>query len=428
MVSSSRRRYLRSCAVVLGLTTAGCIGSDQFSQTDSAKTRTTTAPNSTTTGPTSTAQADVPVAWRRSLGSAVTTTPTSSTDSLYVGTKSGTLVSLTTAEGKQEWSQNTQTEIPQSPVHVGDTMFIVVGKNELFANQTAVALDAETGTKRWEFSPEEWWLEIVGVTDETLYVATSDDAIGSEGQTLYALSVAAGSKQWSGEIGDPSGGLLAHNSIYVPSYGRLYAYDARTGEQQWTTDITDYSYRTIAATDETVCFASNEEDAWGKLITLDSRTGEVKWSHDEWPATSTTLHEGTLYVGGEYVAAFDPDSGDQRWKVDRSGFIPRAPVQDGRLYAGGDAVRAYTTDNGEIEWTWKPDVDVEGVTPVAASAETLYIGSWRKDNPRNRFKFALDPMTGEQQWMFEDGTELTDLSFDGTHAYVGSAKGNVYAF
>lgn len=43
MVSSSRRRYLRSCAVVLGLTTAGCIGSDQFSQTDPAKTKTTTA-------------------------------------------------------------------------------------------------------------------------------------------------------------------------------------------------------------------------------------------------------------------------------------------------------------------------------------------------------------------------------------------------
>ncbi|KTG29764.1 outer membrane protein assembly factor BamB family protein [Haloferax profundi] len=426
MPSHRRRQFLRACVATVGLGTAGCLGSGGPAGT-TTKAETQTEMSTKTTTSTQAKQPDPPVVWQRTLGSEITTAPTSTGGSLYVGTKSGTIESLSADDGSQQWSFDADTELRSSPVHVGETVFVVVGKSDLFENQGVVALDAETGTVQWTFNPEAWWLEILGVTENVLYVGTEDDAIEDEGQTLYALSVADGSEQWSGEIGDPSGGHLITETMYVPTYGRLYAYDTVTGKQRWTAEVEDYSYRTIAATDETVCFVADEGDVRGKLVALDSETGEEKWSHDEWITTSTTLNDGTLYVGGEHIAAFDPESGKQQWQADESGFVPRVPVQDGVLFAGGSTVRAFDTEGGGLNWTWTPKESVEGVIPSATVADSLYIDSWGRDDPRNRFKFSLDVTTSEQQWAFEDGTQLTDLSVDENQAYVGSAKGAVYS-
>ncbi|MDS0241782.1 MULTISPECIES: PQQ-binding-like beta-propeller repeat protein [Haloferax] len=426
MPSPHRRRFLRACAAAVGLGTAGCLGSEVPAETTTG-TEARTETGTETTARTQPTQPDPPVVWRQTVGSEITTPPTSTGDRLYVGTKSGSLESLNTTDGSKQWSYDADTELRGSPAHVGETVFVIVGKNDLFENHGVVALNAETGTVEWTFSPEAWWLEILGVTEDVLYVGTEDDAIEEAGQTLYALSVADGAERWSGEIGDPSGGLLTAETIYVPTYGRLYAYDTATGEQRWTAAVEDYSYQTIAATDETVCFVADEGDTRGKLIALDSETGEETWSRDDWVATSTTLHGDTLYVGGQHIAAFDPESGEKQWQAAESGFVPRVPVQDDVLFAGGGTVRAFDTEGGTLSWTWTPNEGVEGVVPSVTIGDSLYVDSWGRDDPRNRFKFALDVSAGEKQWAFEDGSQLTDLSADSNHVYVGSAKGTVYS-
>jgi outer membrane protein assembly factor BamB len=427
MPSPHRRRFLRGCAGTVGLGTTGCLGSDAPAETPATETETQTETDTKTTTRTQPTQPEPPIVWQQTLGSEITAPPTSTGENLYVGTKFGSIESLDATDGRKQWSYDADTKLRSSPVHVGEIVFVVIGKNDLFENHGIVALDAESGTVRWTFSPEAWWLEILGVTDDVLYVGTEDDAIEDTGQTLYALSVADGAEQWAGEIGDPSGGLLAAETIYVPTYGRLYAYDTGTGEQRWTAAVGDYSYQTIAATDETVCFVADEGDTRGTLIALDSETGEEKWRHDDWITTSTTLYNGTLYVGGQHIAAFDPESGERQWQADESGFVPRVPVQDDVLFAGGGSVRAFDTKGGDFDWTWTPKEGVEGVVPSATVGDSLYVDSWGRDNPRNRFKFALDVGLGEQQWMFKDGTQLTDLSVDDNQAYVGSAKGAVYS-
>ncbi len=75
-----------------------------------------------------------------------------------------------------------------------------------------MALDAESGAKQWTFSPVEWWLELLGATDEMVYVGTNIDAPSKQRRTLYALAVSDGSVQWSGEIGTYSSGR--NDSIY----------------------------------------------------------------------------------------------------------------------------------------------------------------------------------------------------------------------
>lgn len=421
-----RRRFLRGCTATLGLTIAGCLDSNGITNIPPG-TETQTKTQTDTTDRTQTIQTEPPVVWQRTLGSAITTPPISTGSTLYVGTESGTVESVAAATGSRWWSYDADTIITASPVLIDDTVFVVAGENELFANHGVVALDAKTGTEQWTFTPEEWWLEILDVTEDLLYVGTADDAIGKGGQTLYALSVTDGSVQWSSPIGDPSGGILVNEMIYVPTYGRLYAYNAKTGEQQWTRDVEDYSHRTIAAIGGTVCYVTDEGDTRGKLVALESETGETRWSHDKWMATSTTLHEATLYVGGEHVAAFDLASGEQHWQAEQSGFVPQVPVQDGVLYAGGDTVRAYDSGDGTVGWTWTPKVDVEGLTPAAVVEDSVYVDSWRRDEPRRRFKFGLDATAGEHRWVFENGTEFTNLSYDKTQAYVGAGNGVVYA-
>ncbi|MFB6223099.1 MAG: PQQ-binding-like beta-propeller repeat protein [Haloarcula sp.] len=424
---SSRRQYLRGCVTTLGLASAGCLGSNGTTETSPTDTETTTESKAGTATNTQIEQTEPFVVWQHTLGSEIASPPISTGDSLYVGTGSGTVKSLITDDGSQQWSYDASDGILSQPIHVGNNVFVVTGAEGLYKDHVVVALDAETGSKLWTFSPGEWWLELLGATEDMLYVGTNTDELTKRGQTLYALAISDGSVQWSGEIGDQYEGLLSNGTIYVASYGRLYAYDAETGEKRWVNDITDYYSQTMVATDRTVCYAADVDETRGTLIAVDSDTGETIWSNDEGFVASTTLHDGTLYVGGTRIAAFDPTSGEQQWQAAQSGYVQQAPVQNGVLYAGGDIIRSYNSNNGELGWTWEPDVDVEGVMPAAVVSNSLYVDSWTSYDPRNRFKFALDETTREKRWGFDVKSDLTDLSFGEKRAYVAAENSTVYA-
>jgi len=423
---SSRRRYLRGCVATLGLASAGCLGSNGYIETSPIGTETTPELEAGTAAHKQSRETEPFVAWQQSLGSPITAPPISTGNGLYVGTESGTVKSFATADGSQQWMYDASDPIRAQPRCVGNTVFVVSGKEGLYEDHIVVALDAESGAKQWTFSPGEWWLELLGATDEMVYVGTNTDAPSKQGRTLYALAVSDGSVQWSGEIGDQYEGAVRNGAIYVASYGRFYAYDAESGEQQWVTDVSDYYSQTMVADDDTLCYAADVDETRGTLVGVDSDTGETIWSYDDGFVTSTTLHDGTLYVGGTHVTALDPESGEQQWQAEQSGYVQQVPVQNGDFYAGGDKIRSYDSSDGEQRWTWEPNVDVEGVVPAAVVSDTLYVDSWTDGDPRNRFKFAVDTTAGTKRWAFDVGSNLTDLSVDENGAYVAAAD-TVYA-
>ncbi|WP_434530582.1 PQQ-binding-like beta-propeller repeat protein [Haloarcula sp. NS06] len=423
---SSRRRYLRGCAATLGLATAGCLGSNESRETTPTETEAMTESKTETATPTQSKETESFVAWQQSLESKVTAQPASTDDSVYVGTKSGTVKSLATAGGSQQWSYDASDGIRSQPIRVGNSVFVVSGKEGLYKDHIVVALDTETGSKQWTFAPGEWWLELLGATEDMVYVGTNTDAPSKQGRTLYALAVSDGSVQWSGEVGDQYGAVLDNGTIYVASRGQFYAYDTETGEQRWATDVSDYYSQTMVATDGTLCYAADVDETHGTLLGVAADTGETLWTHGEGSIASTTLHDGTLYVGGTHVAALDPTTGEQRWRTDQSGYVQQAPVQNGTLYTGGDVVRGHDSSTGELDWTWRPETNVKGVVPAAVVSDTLYVDSWAYGDPRNRFKFALDMNAETKQWAFDVERELTDLSFGKQWAYV-AAEDTVYA-
>ena len=424
--SPSRRGYLRRCtALGLGVGLAGCTASEDDPSAATANPGETPDATPDPDG-TATPEPDPPVAWRRDEGAAVESSPTVARDTAYVGTADGTVRALDAADGTERWSFAAAGPIRSRPLVADGAVFVVAGELALSSNHVVHALDAADGTERWRFAPESWWLELVGTSGGRAYVATADDSVTDGGETLYALSTEDGERAWSGEIGDPSGGLVAAGTVYVPSYGRLYAYDAATGECRWKRPTRRYSYRTLAVTEDAVFYASTVDGTRGVLTAVDAETGDAAWTFDRRTVTSTTLRDGTLFAGGERILAFDPDSSDPKWESDAGGFVPRAPVRDGTLYAGGDAIRAYATDDGAVGWEWTPETAASVLVPAAATERAVYVDAVHDDDPRTRTKFAVG-RDGATRWTFASDTRLTDLAVGGELAFAGGEDGYVYA-
>lgn len=270
---STRRRFLHRSGAALALGLAGCLGTDRPGTDTSGTTGSPTAGTGTPASPTG-SPAEIgtdtppsgdgaPVVWRRALGSAVTHPPATREGTAFVGTEAGTVHAVATGDGRRRWSTDLGRPVQSRPLVADGAVFVVSGTAELGSTHEVHALEADTGAERWRFAPESWWLEPVGTRDGTLYVATADDAISAEGQTLYALATGGGEERWSAEVGDPMGGLVAGDAVYVPTYGRLYAYDAADGGRRWSEELRYYSSATLAATDETVVYVAETDGSRG---------------------------------------------------------------------------------------------------------------------------------------------------------------------
>jgi len=424
----SRRRFLRRAGVGLCVSLTGCLAPPATSPGTDAGEPTTASPatDATDTG-TPAPTTDAPVAWRRRLDDAVAWQPTVRDGRIYVATGGG-VRALAPDDGRVGWRYD-RADVRESPV-VGDgVVFGVAGEMSLGADHEAFALEAETGRERWTFAPESWYLSVVGVSEQTLFVATYDDAVSDAGERLYALATDTGETRWSAEIGDLTGGLVASGGVYVPSYGRVYGYDAADGSRRFAADVGEYVHGTIGVREGVVCYVAESEDEPRKrdLVARDAASGEQIWSAGGWLATSATFGDDAVYLGGAHVAAFDPATGERRWKTDDGGFLSRSPVRDGRVYAGGTSVRALATDDGEEAWSWSPTADGSTVVPAAATESAVYVDGVVDDDPRNRRKFAVGAASGETRWTFASETELTDLVLADGLVLVGDESGVVTA-
>lgn len=415
----NRRGALYKCGAALVGAVAGCLDLERGESPPSTR----PLEPSTTATATPSSEDRFPVRWEASLGSP-TTRPTVDGATAYVGTESGSVTALATDDGDRRWQVQFDDPVVGRPLVASGAVYVVTG--EVWSSHRLYALDEAGGDRLWEFEGNSWRLDLLGLANGLLYAATSNDVAAPDGETLYALDVDSGTVEWSGAVGNGGRGLVTDGSVYVPSSGRLYAYDAVDGAQRWTTDLSRYSALTIGATPETVYYAERGGNR-GSLVGHDAETGEVRWTFEDWTVTSTTLHDGVLFAGGERIAAFDPERGEQIWERERSGFVPRAPVRDGTLYGGASSLDAYDVANGSRHWSWTPDPTVAGVIPAAATDRTVYVDTFRDEEPRNRYAFAVDAGEGATRWVFDGETELTPVTLGDRGVFVGGADGSVYA-
>lgn len=225
--------------------------------------------------------------------------------------------------------------------------------------------------------------------------------------------------------------LFIDGVLYTSTaWSKVKAYDAKTGEELWSFDpevpgetavnaCCDVVNRGVAAYGGRIFVGALD----GRLIALDAKTGAVVWSKvtvDQAKAYTITgaprIVKGKIVIGNGgaefgvrgYVAAYDPENGDEVW---RFYTVPGDPAKGFENAAMAMAAKTWTGEwwklgGGGTVWdsmAYDPDTDL------------LYIGvgngspwnqSYRSPNGGDNLFLssivALDPDTGEHVWHFQE--------------------------
>jgi outer membrane protein assembly factor BamB len=176
---------------------------------------------------------------------------------LYAGSEYDGFNAFDLQTGTAKWSFANGNTAKSSPTVANGIVYIGAGSpGSSTDNNKLYALDAKTGSKKWEFKTADGGPEYSPplVTNGIVYIGA--------GGTLYAVDAATGSKKWEakpdGSAVISSGAVVANGLVYLGINKKLFAFDAATGEKKWEFEANrgvDNSSPCVVAKDGTVYHA-----------------------------------------------------------------------------------------------------------------------------------------------------------------------------
>jgi outer membrane protein assembly factor BamB len=285
---------------------------------------------------------------------------------------------------------------------VSDGLVIVVDERGRL-----IALDAETGRRRWE-------------TDLTLS-SKNEDPVATDGGRVFAVEHGESGKvlafdaqkgmlRWEVSVGPSRHGEhpIAHQgAVYFETTGldggtaSLRAADAATGAALWELPIGSYIATSPIVGAGLVYVGAYQFDGPSEktrsVFAVDTATGEVRWAYPSGLDLSGhfALDEDHLYLGadGGAVIARDAATGKAAWTARVGGRLSNSPeVARGLVYVGtrDGTMMALSAEDGTRRWSLALDSPV--LTQVAVADGILYFGS------NDGYLHAVDALTGVEQW------------------------------
>jgi len=229
--------------------------------------------------------------WDHKTDSRITSSPTVSEGTLYVGgSEEEYMYALNASTGEEEWRYGTEGGVTSSPTVVDGTVYI--------ADRGAYvhAIDAETGESEWKLplGNTSVFLSSPTVVDGTVYVGSISvrDSTGA----VHAIDAPEGTERWSLDAGPTvSSPTVADGTLYVGGGSSLYALDALTGKEEWRYVAKEQVVSSPTVADGTVYVGGGKY-----LHALDASTGEEMWMFEDRNrglSTSPTVVNGTVYIG-----------------------------------------------------------------------------------------------------------------------------------
>jgi eukaryotic-like serine/threonine-protein kinase len=304
---------------------------------------------------------------------------------------------------------------------------------------------------RWTFVDENYGVfSPAMVVDGVVYVRNGD--------RLLALDANSGAKRWefSVEAIEPRvvpGLAVAEGLVFAGSVnGDFFAIDAATGVQRWVF-ATGQTFPTSPATsplvvDGTVYFSTGQGgSADDTLYALDIDTGRQIWSFPIHGAsyTSPAYDKGVLYVAGGFgespqasVYAVDASTGVERWKFETDAVMFATPtVAEGTVFVEDISGVLYALDPADGREKWRAvleepspltyaDLTFDGDGPAfsvtSVSSETVFVATYQGT------LVAVDADSGQVRWRYETAYgQQSGPVVSGNVVYLGTPEGFVAA-
>lgn len=234
--------------------------------------------------------------------------PVAAAGSLFVS-GDGRLLALDPATGDERWRVDLD-DAPGAPA-VADGLVVVVTEwdespdfiPEPMPSGTVHAIDADTGTVRWETDIDGGPVGAPAVGDGRIHVAHADNPSASmDGFGLTTLDAATGGERWSdGDVrGEPTVTPDGGRVLSADRGGDLHAFDAVDGRERWThtfeADDRPTNAATVAADGVLYRFAREAPPTAlavddGCVLETAGTTGLRR------PTAGPAVADGALYVG-----------------------------------------------------------------------------------------------------------------------------------
>lgn len=268
-----------------------------------------------------------------------------------------------------------------------------------------------SGREKWSRQIGNMWHSSSTISNGIIY-------IGTEENTVYALSAATGQVIWSTQLGhytdftaDVQSGIVpspvvSNGMVYANSQdGFLYALNARTGRTIWSFQVPSGVLVAPAVANGMIYIGSED----GVLYALDAGSGRKLWSYQpslpfRFLEVSPVVANGLVYAAGAAggIYALDAVSGRERW-VQGAADAEYAPtVANGLIYTTtiDGELDALDATSGHEQWSFFSTHDGFTSSPIVVG-KSIYIYSFAG-------LVEVDAITHQERWFREmDGTFTT---------------------
>jgi len=399
--------------------------SEPCEQTPSASTGTATpAPAS----PDWTQQADAPIS-----ASAI------DTDAVYLGTANGTVSVHAHSDGTRLWTVEYSSQV-RTLISVNGTLLVIHGwVEDGVSDYTVVALDSDDGSELWTADLQPKRLDVHGIREDTIYLASHNHNRRDYGEFFYAVSLTDGSVEWKRETGDSVYSSIGEDGIYLKTGRRVDSIDADSGTVRWSKETRRDD--TICSLDRTVVYRPGEPAV--ELVGADAETGERRFEFDRWRTDTVLAGETAFYVAGDaestdshLVGSLRPSDGGVNWATEVRFEGADLHLDDERVYSiGWDGISACNRETGCVDWEWTlpsgyPGIELYGATLGGGADGRLYAESETVSETGEalNYTYAVDAATGEWLWALESESDVSTIAAGEEVAVVGDEHGDLYVF
>jgi outer membrane protein assembly factor BamB len=386
-------------------------------------------------------------AWIFKTGGRIFSSPVICEKTLFIGSDDWHLYALDAQNGKLFWKFKTGGRVSSSPAVYQDKVAFMSFDGYIYC------LDQQTGKEIWKFKtagekvfsapgihgmpekdrnlddPWDMFLSSPVVANGTLYAGCGEGV-------FYALDASTGSKKWEFQTADVihSSPAYANQTVYFGSWDSyLYALNAADGSLKWKfkTGIDTVYYNQVGFQSSPVIYngvvysGCRDANVWA----IDAETGDLKWKYynnGSWVIATPVVHNDTLYYetsDSHKVNALSADSGKLLYSADCKTYGFSSPaLTNGILYLGthGGSMMAMESKTGKPLWEFR--------TPLSkANRDSVIADNGEFNYPKIFTENTYEANMKSVERIYSVGSILSSPAIHNGIIYFGSADSCVYA-